>query len=75
MHDEMSGSFILLLGCPGCPGWVLHGKCRSPFLRSKGVAPTPAQKLWRAWRGAGESVVAEGVQGPAATWAGAACQG
>ena len=37
MHDEMLGSFILLLGCPGCPGWVLCGKCRSPFLHSNGV--------------------------------------
>ena len=24
-------------GCPGCPGWVLCGKCRSPFVRFKGV--------------------------------------
>ena len=31
MHDEMLGCFILLLGC------LLCGKCRSPFLRSKGV--------------------------------------
>ena len=24
-------------GCRGCPGWVLYGKCRSPFVRFKGV--------------------------------------
>ena len=23
--------------CPGCPGWVLCGKGRSPFVRFKGV--------------------------------------
>ena len=22
---------------PGCPGWVLCGKCRSPFVRFDGV--------------------------------------
>ena len=36
MHDEMLGSFMLLLGCPGCLGCP-GGTCRSPFLRSKGV--------------------------------------
>ena len=34
MHDEMLGCFILLLGCPG---WVLCGKCRSPFVRFNGA--------------------------------------
>ena len=28
MHDEMLGSRG---SCPGCPGWVLCGKCRRPF--------------------------------------------
>ena len=24
-------------GCPSCPGWVLCGKCRNPFVRFKRV--------------------------------------
>ena len=52
MHDEKLGAFVLLFGgpgggpgrspgrspgCPGCPRWVLCGKCRSPFVRFNGV--------------------------------------
>ena len=35
MYDEKLGAFILL--SPGCPGWVLCGKCRRvPLFASRG---------------------------------------
>ena len=53
MHDEMLGSFTLLLGCPSCPDcpdWVSCGKCRSPFFHFKEVERSDSQCLKQCYK-------------------------